>query len=42
MCRKIRCDGKSWKVFGFLGQLNKACVGSAKVYNPQKHVDINV
>jgi len=24
MCRKIRCDGESWKVFGFLGELNKA------------------
>jgi len=23
MCRKIRCDGESWKVFGFLGELNK-------------------
>jgi hypothetical protein len=24
MCRKIRCDGKSWKDFCFLGELNKA------------------
>jgi len=24
MCRKIRCDGESWKVFGFWGELNKA------------------
>ena len=24
MCRKIRCDGKSWKLFIFWGELNKA------------------
>ena len=24
MCRKIRCDGKSWKDFGFWSELNKA------------------
>jgi len=24
MCRKIRCDREFWKVFGFLGELNKA------------------
>ena len=24
MCHKIRCDGESWKLFGFQGELNKA------------------
>jgi len=24
MCRKIRCDDKSWKLFSFWGKLNKA------------------
>ena len=24
MCRKIRCDRKSWKLFRFRGKLNKA------------------
>jgi len=24
MCQKIKCDGKSWKIFGFRGQLNNA------------------
>jgi len=24
MCRKIQCDEKSWKVFGFWRELNKA------------------
>jgi len=24
MCRKIRCDGESWKLFAFCGELNKA------------------
>ena len=24
MCRKIRCDRESWKLFGFWGELNKA------------------
>jgi len=24
MCHKIRCDGKSWKLFGFQGELNNA------------------
>ena len=24
MCYKIWCDGESWKVFGFWGELNKA------------------
>ena len=23
MCYKIRCDGESWKIFGFQGELNK-------------------
>jgi len=23
MCRKIRCDGKSWNFFGFWAELNK-------------------
>jgi len=26
MCRKIRCDGKSWNLFGFWVELNKALV----------------
>ena len=26
MCHKIRCDGKSWKLFGFQSELNKARV----------------
>jgi len=26
MCHKIRCDGESWKLFGFQGELNKATV----------------
>ena len=26
MCHKIRCDGESWKLFGFQGELNKALV----------------
>ena len=24
MCHKIRCDGESWKLFDFQGELNKA------------------
>ena len=24
MCRKIWCDGESWKFFAFWGELNKA------------------
>ena len=24
MCRKIRCDGKSWKLFAFWGELNRS------------------
>jgi len=24
MCRKIRCDGESWKLFEFRDELNKA------------------
>jgi len=27
MCHKIRCDGKSWKLFGFHGELKKALFG---------------
>ena len=26
MCHKIRCDGKSWKLFAFQAELNKALV----------------
>jgi len=26
MCRKIWCDGESWKVFGFRNELNKALI----------------
>jgi len=26
MCYKIRCDGESWKFFGFQSELNKAYV----------------
>ena len=26
MCHKIRCDGESWKLFGFRDELNKAYV----------------
>jgi len=26
MCHKIRCDGESWKLFDFEGELNKALV----------------
>ena len=26
MCLKIRCDGKSWKVFGFWAEVNKSVV----------------
>ena len=28
MCHNIRCDGESWKLFGFQGELNKARGGS--------------
>jgi len=31
MCRKIRCDRESWKLFGFRGELNKA---SSSVHVP--------
>jgi len=30
MCRKIRCDGESWKLFEFRGELNKASVNWAR------------
>ena len=26
MCYKIRCDGESWKFFGFQRELNKASI----------------
>ena len=28
MCRKIRCDGESWKILG-LGELNKASLNES-------------
>ena len=31
MCHKIWCDRKSWKVFGFLGELNKALIVSQQL-----------
>jgi len=33
MCLKIRCDGESWKVFGFWVEVNKAQVKLAGAYN---------
>jgi len=34
MYRKIRCDEKSWKLFEFRGELNKALVYEKKfIYN---------
>jgi len=30
MCRKIRCDGESWKLFEFRGELNKAQVSTTE------------
>jgi len=29
MCRKIRYDGESWKLFEFRGELNKALLSGA-------------
>ena len=28
MYRKIRCDGDSWKLFGFWGELNKTFIAN--------------
>ena len=36
MCHKIRCDGESWKLFGFQGELNKAQESKALFSSPRK------
>jgi len=42
MCRKIRYDGESWKLFGFRSELNKAIAFVMALHLESKHDSLSV